>query len=108
LYGIVAYSVGQRAREIGIRMTLGAQRGDVQRGVLRDGMKLAGIGVLTGLALSVAASQALKAYLFGVSPLDGVTYIAMSLLFVSVTLLANYLPARRASMADPMRVLRGE
>lgn len=108
LYGIVAYSVGQRAREIGIRMTLGAQRGDVQRGVLRDGMKLAGIGVLTGLLLSVAASQALKAYLFGVSPLDAVTYVAMSLLFISVTLLANYLPARRASMADPMRVLRGE
>lgn len=108
LYGIVAYSVGQRAREIGIRMTLGAQRGDVQRGVLRDGMKLAGIGVVSGLALSVAASQALKAYLYGVSPLDSVTYIAMSLLFVSVTLLANYLPARRASMADPMRVLRGE
>ena len=108
LYGIVAYSVGQRAREIGIRMTLGAQRGDVQRGVLRDGMKLAGIGVFTGLLLSMAASQALKAYLFGVSPLDAATYVAMSALFVSVTLVANYLPARRASMADPMRVLRGE
>lgn len=108
LYGIVAYSVGQRTREIGIRMTLGAQRGDVQRGVVRDGMKLAATGVLIGLSLSVAASQALKAYLYGVSPLDGVTYVAMSLLFVGVTLLANYLPARRASMTDPMQVLRGE
>ena len=108
LYGIVAYSVGQRAREIGIRMTLGAQRGDVQRGVVRDGMKLAGIGVLGGLLLAVGASQLLDAYLYGVSPLDAPTYAAMSLLFVAVTLLANYLPARRASMADPMRVLRGE
>jgi len=108
LYGIVAYSVGQRAREIGIRMTLGAQRGDVQRRVVRDGMKLAGIGVLGGLLLAVGASQLLDAYLYGVSPLDAPTYTAMSLLFVAVTLLANYLPARRASMADPMRVLRGE
>ena len=108
LYGIVAYSVGQRAREIGIRMTLGAQRGDVQRGVVRDGMKLAGIGVLGGLLLAVGASQLLDAYLYGVSPLDAPTYAATSLLFVAVTLLANYLPARRASMADPMRVLRGE
>jgi len=108
LYGIVAYSVGQRAREIGIRMTLGAQRGDVQRRVVRDGMTLAGIGVLGGLLLAVGASQLLDAYLYGVSPLDAPTYTAMSLLFVAVTLLANYLPARRASMADPMRVLRGE
>lgn len=108
LYGIVAYSVGQRAREIGIRMTLGAQRGDVQRGVVRDGMKLAGIGVFIGLLLAVGASQMLGAYLYGVSPLDAPTYLAMAALFVMVTLLANYLPARRASMADPMRVLRGE
>ena len=108
LYGIVAYSVGQRSREIGIRMTLGAQRADVQRGVVRDGMRLAGIGVAAGLVLAVGVSQLLGAYLYGVSPLDAVTYLGMSLLFVAVTLLANYLPARRASMVDPMQVLRGE
>lgn len=108
LYGIIAYSVGQRRREIGIRMTLGAQRGDVQREVIRDGMRLASIGVVSGLALSVAASRLLISYLYGVSPMDGLTYGSVALLFVGVTLFANYLPARRASLADPMMVLRGE
>jgi predicted permease len=108
LYGIVAYSVGQRRREIGIRMTLGAARGDVQRGVIRDGMKLAGTGVVIGLLASVAASRLLVAYLYGVSPVDSVTYGAVATLFIAVTLLANYLPARRAALADPMVVLRGE
>lgn len=108
LYGIIAYSVGQRRREIGIRMTLGAQRGDVQRGVIRDGMRLASVGVIGGLALSVAASRLLVSYLYGVSPMDGLTYGSVAVLFVGVTLFANYLPARRASMADPMVVLRGE
>jgi predicted permease len=108
LYGIVAYSVGQRRREIGIRMTLGAQRRDVERGVVRDGMRLAGIGVFVGLGVSVAASRLLIAYLYGVSPFDGLTYGAVAALFIVVTLFANYLPARRASLADPMLVLRGE
>jgi predicted permease len=108
LYGIVAYSVGQRSREIGIRMTLGAQRGDVRRGIIRDGMRLAAIGVLGGLLLAIGTSQLLEAYLYGVSPMDAMTYGTMSVLFVLVTLLANYVPARRASMSDPVRVLRGE
>lgn len=108
LYGIIAYSTGQRRREIGIRMTLGAQRGEVLRSVLREGMLLAGLGVVVGLMLSVAGSRLLTAYLYGVSPIDAITYSVVAILFVGVTLVANYVPARRASLADPMVVLRGE
>lgn len=108
LYGIVAYTVGQRRREIGIRMALGAARGDVQRTVLRDGMRLAVTGVVIGLAVSLAVSRLLTTYLYGVSPADAVTYGLVGSLFVAVTLFANFLPARRASLADPVVVLRGE
>lgn len=108
LYGIVAYATSQRRREIGIRMTLGAQRDEVMRSVLGGGMKLAATGVGLGLLLSFAGSRLLTAYLYGVSPLDLLTYGSVAAMFAAVTLLANYLPARRASLSDPMLVLREE
>jgi predicted permease len=108
LYGVIAYSVGRRAREIGIRLAIGARRGDVLAMVLRDGMRLAGLGVAIGLALGAAASRLVANLLFDVSPLDAATFGAMSALFVGVALLASWLPARRAAMADPKAALRLE
>ena len=106
LYGIISYSVSRRTREIGIRMALGAQRGDVQRIVLREGVRLAALGVGIGLVAAGGLSRLLSSFLYGVSPLDVLTFTAMPALFVCVTLVASYLPARRASRADPMLALR--
>lgn len=106
LYGIIAYSVSGRTREIGVRMALGAHRADVVRLVLREGMQLAGVGVAIGIALAAAATRLLASLLFDVSPLDAVTFGVMTFLLIGVALLASYLPARRAARADPMRALR--
>jgi predicted permease len=106
LYGIIAYSVSRRTREIGLRMALGARRADVVRLVLREGMQLAGVGVAIGVALAAAATRLLANLLFNVSPLDAMTFGAMSFLLVGVALLASYVPARRAAGADPMLALR--
>ena len=106
LYGIIAYSVSGRTREIGVRMALGARRTDVVRLVLREGMQLAAVGVAIGVALAAAATRLLASLLFDVSPLDAVTFAVMSLLLIGVALLASYLPARRAARADPMLALR--
>jgi len=106
LYGIIAYSVNQRTREIGVRMALGARRTDVVRLVLREGMQLAGVGVTIGVALAAAATRLLASLLFDVSPLDAITFGVMSFILIAVALLASYLPARRAAGADPMLALR--
>lgn len=106
LYGMIAYGVNRRTREIGLRVALGASRRDVVRMIIREGMILAGLGVLIGLALAGAATRLLSSLLLNVSPLDAVTFGGMSLLFVGVALLASYLPARRAAGADPMLALR--
>ena len=106
LYGIISYSVSRRSREIGVRMALGARAVDVQRMVVREGMRLAGYGVAAGLLLSAFASRLLGAYLYGVSPLDAPTFVGMSLVFVAVALLASWLPARRAAAANPVVALR--
>jgi ABC-type antimicrobial peptide transport system permease subunit len=106
LYGIISYSVSRRSREIGVRMALGARAGDVQRMVVREGMRLAAYGVAAGLLLSAGVSRLLGAYLYGVSPLDAPTFIGMSLVFVGVALLASWLPARRAAAANPVVALR--
>ncbi|MDB4914569.1 MAG: permease [Gemmatimonadetes bacterium] len=106
LYGIISYSVSRRAREIGVRMALGARAMDVQRMVVRSGMRLAALGVMLGLVLAVGASRLLVAFLYGVSPLDAPTFLATSALFVAVAFLASYLPARRAALADPLVALR--
>jgi predicted permease len=108
LYGIIAYSVGRRTREIGVRVALGARRSDVLRMIVREGMLLAGIGVVIGLVLATAVTRLIAGFLFSVSPMDGVTFAAMSLLFVAVALVASYLPARRAAASDPVAALRSD
>jgi len=106
LYGIISYSVSRRSREIGVRMALGARAGDVERMVVREGMRLALLGVAAGLVLAAGAARLIGAYLYGVSPLDAPTFVGMSLLFVLVALLASWLPARRAAAASPLVALR--
>lgn len=106
LYGIVSHGVNRRRREIGIRIALGARRGEVLGMVVRGGMRLAAIGVALGLTMAAAATRLMSAFLFNVSPLDALTFVAASAIFLGVTLVASYLPARRAAAADPMTVLR--
>jgi predicted permease len=108
LYGVIAYSVGERTREIGIRVALGAVRGDVLRLVLRGGMTLAVIGVLIGLAGSVVTTQLLGGLLYGVGPLDLMTLVATTLLVFAAALLATAIPAHRATRLDPVEALREE
>jgi predicted permease len=108
IYGVTAYMVARRTREIGIRVALGAQRGDVVRMVLRQGMTLAGVGVLIGLILAAGASQLLATLLFGVPPIDPVTFIGSTVLFVAIGLAACLVPARRAIRINAMEALRYE
>jgi predicted permease len=108
IYGVTAFSAGQRRREIGIRMALGAQRSDVLRMVLRQGMRLSLVGAAAGLLAAVGLSRAIEGFLFGVSAWDPVTFAGSALLLLSVALVACYLPARRATRVDPMVALRSE
>ncbi len=108
IYGVISYSVSRRTREIGIRMAVGAQRGDVSRLIITGGMKLAGIGVALGLIFSLALTQAMKSLLFGVGATDPFTFGANAALLSAVAFLACYLPARRATRVDPMTALRHE
>jgi len=108
LYGVMAYSVAQRTREIGIRMALGAQPRDVLRSVFSQGLRLVGIGVVLGVTAGAAVSRVLRAMLFGLSPFDPIAYMSVSLFLVAVALLACYLPARRATKVDPLTALRHE
>jgi predicted permease len=106
LYGVMAYSVSRRQREIGLRMALGAAAVDVRRLVLREGMTLVGIGLAIGLAGALAVSRIVATLLYGVSPTDVVTFGSVSLLLAAVALVASYLPAVRASRVDPIQALR--
>jgi ABC-type antimicrobial peptide transport system permease subunit len=108
LYGIVAYLVGQRTREIGVRVALGAGRRDVLRLVVGDGMRPVAVGMAIGLLLAAGATRLLTSFLFGVSPLDAFTFVVGAAILAAVALAASYLPARRAAATDPVRALRAE
>jgi putative ABC transport system permease protein len=108
IYGVMAWSVVQRTREIGIRMALGAQGHNVLALVLRQGMKLVLLGVVIGLPASLAAATLLKSMLFGLSATDALTIGTVTALLIGVTLVACYLPARRATRVDPLETLRYE
>ena len=107
-YGVISYVVSQRTREIGVRMALGAARGDVAGLVLRQGLWMALGGVAIGLAGAFALTRLLRALLFEVSPTDPATFGAVSVVLVAVALLASYLPARRAASVDPLEAIRYE
>ena len=108
IYGVTAYGVAQRTREIGVRIAIGAQSGDVLRMVMGGALRLAGLGVLLGLGTAMAVAGALSSLLYGVSARDPVTYGAISLALVAVALFASFLPARRAARVDPAVSLRAE
>jgi predicted permease len=108
IYGVISYSVSQRRREIGIRLALGAQQSELRRMFVRSGLALAGSGVLIGLAAAVGLMRLMKSLLFGISPLDPVTYVAVPLILAAAAVLASYLPARRAAAVDPVEALKAE
>jgi len=108
LYGVVAYSVARRTQEIGVRLTLGASNRDVLLLVLRDGIKLALVGVLVGAGLAVGLVQSLRGLLFGLDPLDPISFGLVPLLLAAITLVASALPARRAGRVDPVVALHYE
>jgi len=103
---LLAYMVGQRSREIGLRMALGARQRDVLKLVLGKGVVLAGIGIVTGVFVSAATASAMASLLFGVHPHDLLVFLAVPLLLFAVAVLASYVPARRATRVDPMVALR--
>jgi ABC-type antimicrobial peptide transport system permease subunit len=108
LYGVVAYSVSQRTREIGVRMALGAQRTSVHRMIMKEAGRLTLVGLLIGLAGSVIAATLMRGLLFGVSSWDAPTLTAVAVGLGGASLLASYIPARRAARIDPIIALRCE
>jgi putative ABC transport system permease protein len=109
IYGVMAYAVSQRTREIGVRMALGAKRGDILKLlVVGQGMWMTAIGIIIGLAGAIGLTQALKGMLFGVNAIELTTFAGVTLLLAVVSLLACYIPARRAAKVDPMVALRYE
>jgi ABC-type antimicrobial peptide transport system permease subunit len=108
LYGVVAYSVAARRKEIGIRIALGATRREVLRLVLRQGARLASIGVVLGVAGAASLTRYVEGMLFGLTPLDPATFIVVSGLLTAVALLASAIPAHRATTVDPLVALRYE
>jgi ABC-type antimicrobial peptide transport system permease subunit len=108
IYGVISYSVSQRTREIGIRMALGARRGEVARIFVAHGLVLSLIGVACGLAGAAALTRVLGALLFAVNPVDPLTYIAVSMVMIAASVIASYFPALRATAVDPVDALRAE
>jgi len=108
IYGVMAYSVAQRIREIGIRMALGAQRGDVMRLVLGQSLVLTAFGIAAGIAGAFAVTRYLQQMLFGLTPLDPATFVTVALTFGVIAALAAFVPARRATRVDPLVALRCE
>jgi macrolide transport system ATP-binding/permease protein len=108
LYGVIAYSVSQRTREIGVRMALGAQRSAVYALVMRQAAVLTAIGLTFGLACAVGASMLMKKLLFGVEAWDAATLFAVAVVLAAAALAASYLPAHRAASVNPTEALRAE
>ena len=108
IYGVVAFSVTRRTQEIGIRMALGAQRSDVLRQVVREGARLATLGVVIGIGASLAITRVMSTLLFGISATDPLTFVGVVVLLSVVSLFASYIPARRAMHLDPLVALRYE
>jgi putative ABC transport system permease protein len=108
LYGVLAYLVAERTREIGVRMALGATSGVVRRMVVAQGVKVVLAGATIGIAAALLSTRALGTLLFGVEPLDPIVFVLMSLMMIAIGMLASYLPARRASRVDPIESLRGD
>jgi putative ABC transport system permease protein len=106
VYGVISYAVSQRTQEIGVRVALGAQHGDVLRLVLRDGALLGGIGIVIGLVGALAVTRFLRTMLFGISPFDPTSFAGVSLILAGIALFASYVPARRAAKVDPVEALR--
>jgi len=108
MYGVVAYGVAQRTREFGIRLALGARPGEVRGMVVKSGIALAGIGLAIGIVAAAMATRALAGTLNGIDPLDPITFAAVTVVLLLVSMVASYLPARRATRVDPIRALRVE
>jgi ABC-type antimicrobial peptide transport system permease subunit len=106
IYGVLSYMVGQRTKEIGVRLALGAQKFDVLRMVLKDGARMTLAGILIGLIGSLALTRLMGTMLYGVRPTDPLTFISVAALLAAIALLACYVPARRAMKVDPMEALR--
>ena len=108
VYSVMAYSVGQRAGEIGLRMALGARATDVRTMVVRHGLALTGIGIAIGLATALALTRLMNTLLYGVGASDPLTYLGIAALLAAVAALACWMPAQRAARVDPMVALRGD
>ena len=108
IYGVISYTVSQRRREIGIRLALGAQRSELRWMFVRSALVLTGLGVAIGLGAAAGLTRLMKSLLFGISPLDPVTYVSIPLVLVACAVVASYLPARRAAGVDPVEALRSE
>ncbi|MBK5298695.1 MAG: ABC transporter permease [Vicinamibacteria bacterium] len=108
IYGVIAYIAAQRTREIGVRMALGAQASDVRRLFVGHGLKLVAIGLVLGVAAAMSLTRLMSTLLFGVGPMDPITYVAVSFVLGTVALVATYLPARRAARVDPVVALRAD
>jgi predicted lysophospholipase L1 biosynthesis ABC-type transport system permease subunit len=108
LYGVLSYLADIRTREIGVRMALGADRGDVLRLILKQGVSMALLGVVVGFVLALSLTSLMSSQLFGVTPHDPLTFVSVGALLVAVALLACYIPAKRATRVDPMVALRYE
>ena len=108
IYGVMSYSVARRTHEIGLRMALGAGRGDVLRMVVGSGLRMAAFGMAIGLAGALAATRVLRTFLYRIEPTDRTTFCVVSAILGAAALLASYLPARRAASVDPMAALRRE